>query len=377
MSETLRSGDPAARAAVALACLPDVGCVAFRKCVERFGSAAAAFEDECGVFDGPIAADVRDEALERADEILAATRVAGARLLILGEPDYPAPLLDLRDPPPLLFARGALACLARPAVAIVGTRQSSLSGDRAARRLAGALARAGGCVVSGMARGIDAAAHRAALDAGGATVAVLGGGVDVVYPAAHRTLYDEIVARGAVLSEAAPGTKALSGAFPRRNRIIAALSRLVIVVEAGDRSGALITSDHALELGRLVGAVPGPIDAAQCAGSNGLLRQGATFVGCEEDALLAVGLVGRAGNSRSAARVLGLPSGSGDSSGAGEAQDPVENAVLQAIRTGAADSLSVSRATGFEARRVAGALVTLELAGDIWTDHAGNLRLNR
>ncbi len=377
MNETLRSGDPAVRAAVALACLPDVGCVAFRKSVERFGSAAAAFEDECGVFEDPVTPGVRESALEQADEILTAASKARARVLILGEPDYPAPLLDLRDPPSILFARGSLACLAQPVVAMVGTRESSLSGDRAARRLAGALARAGACVVSGMARGIDAAAHRGSLDAGGTTIAVLGGGVDVVYPAAHRALYDEIVARGAVLSEAKPGTKALPGAFPRRNRIIAALSRLVIVVEAGERSGALITSNHALELGRSVGAVPGPMDAAQCGGSNGLLRHGATFVGSEEDALLAAGLAGRRANSRASATGPFALAASGNASSPGAEQDPLENAVLQAIHTGAADSMSVSRTTGFEARHVAAALVSLELAGAIWTDHAGNLRINR
>lgn len=205
-------------------------------------------------------------------------------------PEYPAALEDLDDPPRTLWALGDLGILREPVVAIVGTRRSTGYGERITREIASALARAGACVVSGMALGIDGVAHRAALDAGGGTVAVLGTGVDVAYPKAHASLHREIVERGLVLSELKPGAKSHGGSFPNRNRIIAALARLTIVVEAPFKSGALITSDHALALGRDVAAVLGPIDSPQSAGSNELIRSGAHPIIQVDDALLLAGL---------------------------------------------------------------------------------------
>jgi DNA processing protein len=161
---------------------------------------------------------------------------------------------------------------------------------RVTREIATALARAGACIVSGMALGIDACAHRAALDAGGKTVAVLGTGADVAYPRAHSSLHREIKDRGLILSELEPGARSDAGSFPRRNRIIAGLARLTIVIEAPFRSGALITSRDAMELGREVGAVPGPIDSPQSQGSNQLLRDGAQVITSVSDALSLVGL---------------------------------------------------------------------------------------
>ena len=155
-----------------------------------------------------------------------------------------------------------------PGVAIVGTRNASTSGEHAARRFAAVLAEAGACVASGMARGIDAAAHRGALDARGPTIAVLGGGADVPYPPRHRELHAAIRAQGLVLSETPPGCRPPPGAFPRRNRIIAALARAVVVIEAGVQSGALITAENAPELNRPLGVVPGRIDDPNCTGSN-------------------------------------------------------------------------------------------------------------
>jgi DNA processing protein len=175
-------------------------------------------------------------------------------------------------------------------VAVVGTRRATSYGQRITRELVRALARAGACVVSGMAHGIDAYAHRAALDAGGNTIAVLGNGADVVYPRANTALYREIVERGLVLSELPPGIRSGAWAFPRRNRIIAGLARLTIVVEAPKHSGALNTSKHALELGRDVAAVPGPIDSPQSEGANELIRDGAHAITSVADALALVGL---------------------------------------------------------------------------------------
>lgn len=180
--------------------------------------------------------------------------------------------------------------LERPCVAIVGTRSATSYGERIAHDLAATLARAGACVVSGLARGIDAAAHRGALDAEGATVAVLGTGVEVSYPRAHARLQSTIAERGLLVSELAPGHPAHAGSFPRRNRIIAALASVTVVVEAGVRSGALITATQALEMGRTVAAVPGPIDLPQARGSNELLRDGAALIASVADAVTLLGL---------------------------------------------------------------------------------------
>ncbi len=191
---------------------------------------------------------------------------------------YPASLRDLSHPPAGLFAIGDVGVLDRPQVAIVGTRRATSYGLRVARVLGGALARSGASVISGLARGIDAAVHRAVLEADGVTIAVLGTGIDVPYPAAHRELHAAIAQSGLVLSEYGSGVRAHKGAFPRRNRIIAALAPVTIVVEAGERSGALNTAYQALDLGRTVAAVPGPIDSPASAGTNRLIRDGATVI---------------------------------------------------------------------------------------------------
>lgn len=203
---------------------------------------------------------------------------------------YPAALLDCPSAPSRIWLRGDASLLARPCVAIVGTRTATAYGERVAHELARTLAMAGACVVSGLARGIDAAAHRGALEVDGATVAVLGTGVDVVYPRGHARLQAIIAERGLLVSELAPPNAAHGGSFPKRNRIIAALARVTVVVEAGVKSGALITAAQALELGRTVAAVPGPIDIPQAQGSNELLRDGAMPITSIADAVTLLGL---------------------------------------------------------------------------------------
>lgn len=195
--------------------------------------------------------------------------------------DLPDCFRDLSRPPAgiwFLGDRSALAGSPDGHVAIVGTREASPYGIRIAERLAAACAQAGLVVVSGLARGVDAAAHRAALSAGGRTIGVQGTGVDVPYPAAHRTLHEALVRNGTVISEMEPGTRATPGCFPRRNRLIAALSRVTVVVEAGFKSGAINTASQALDLGRTVAAVPGRIDDPGSAGANLLIRDGAQVV---------------------------------------------------------------------------------------------------
>jgi DNA processing protein len=211
-------------------------------------------------------------------------------LLRRDEPPYPERLLECPDPPRRLWARGDAALLDRPCVAIVGTRRATAYGERVARELGRVLGLAGATVISGLARGIDAAAHRGALDAGGATCAVLGTGIDVVYPKGHAELQRTIGERGLLLSELDPPDAAHGGSFPKRNRIIASLAMATIVVEAGVKSGALITAGYALELGRTVAAVPGPIDVPQALGSNELLRDGATAIVSMADAVALAGL---------------------------------------------------------------------------------------
>lgn len=214
----------------------------------------------------------------------------GATFILIGDDAYPAPLYELHDPPPYLFVLGNLAVLERPCVAVVGTRRATAYGEWATTTIVEPVATAGVCIVSGMARGIDAAAHRAALSAGGTTVAVLGTGVDVAYPVGHRSLHHSIAERGLVISEFPCGARATKGSFPRRNRIIAALSRLTVVVEAGTKSGASITEEHATDLGRTVGAVPGPINSPQSAETNRLIQAGAQVILSAADILSLIGV---------------------------------------------------------------------------------------
>jgi DNA processing protein len=265
------------RALLVLDQTPGIGLVRMRALVERFGSAAEALRaapDALRVgprrFPRP-----RPEAWNQADEALAVADRLGMEILTWAHEAYPKALLNLHDPPPLLFLRGRTELLDPPSITIVGSRRATSRSRDVAERLGHGLADAELCVASGMALGVDGAAHRGALRAGGDTVAVLGRGADEAYPRSHGRLFRDILDRGLVVSEFAPGTPPLPHHFPRRNRILAALSRAVVVVEAGARSGALITVDHALDLGLDVWAVPGPIDLAACVGSNRLLGEGA------------------------------------------------------------------------------------------------------
>ena len=283
-AETIPSLSPSEqRAILALSLVADIGPVTHRQLLERFRSASRAM-------DVALDAGVVHGAYSRADDLLSRAAGAGLELTTVGDAHYPPQLLHLHDPPPVLWSRGDWATLSKQVVAIVGTRRATSYGQRATRAIAGALARQGACIVSGMALGVDACAHRAALDAEGRTVAVLGTGADLSYPRAHAALHREIAHRGLLVSELPPGAKSDPGSFPRRNRIIAALASLTIVVEAPELSGALITSKSALELGRDVAAVPGTIESPQSVGSNRLLRDGAHVITSVEDALCLVGL---------------------------------------------------------------------------------------
>lgn len=254
-----------------------VGPVSFRQLLDRFGNAGRALDALPDLVRKGGGHGYALAPIDRIEQEIAAGDRIGAKLLVLGDAAYPDMLAAVDPPPPLLWARGDVDLLSREAVGVVGARIASAGGQRIARGLAQQLGQAGFVVVSGLARGIDAAAHGGSLETG--TVAVLGGGVDDVYPSENAGLYDQIVEQGCVVSESPMGVRAQAKDFPRRNRIISGLSRGVIVVEAELRSGSLITARLANEQGRDVFAVPGsPLDP-RSKGPNELLRQGAIL--CE------------------------------------------------------------------------------------------------
>ena len=310
--------------------------------------ALAVFASETGSHLVRAPAGARDAApLRDFDERATLERLAagGFRFLARSAAAFPPLLRAVHDPPPGLFLRGDAdqELLSRPAVALVGARACSGYGASVARTLGRELAAAGLVVVSGLARGIDAEAHRGALEAGGATVAVLGCGIDRDYPAAHAELARRIAATGLVVSEYAPGVEPAPWRFPARNRIISGLSAVVAVVEARERSGALITADLALEEGREVFAVPGEITSALSAGTNSLLKLGASPLTCAADVLSCFGIdpqpAAAAGVEGAAAMLLAL------------------------LRDAPAGADELARRSGLDAGEVARALVELELAG--------------
>jgi DNA processing protein len=270
---------------------------------------------------------------------------------------YPAELEDLREnAPPHLWVRGSLKLFAvRPRVAIVGTRRATPYGQRVTRELTGAFVRAGACVVSGLARGIDGTAHRTALESDGATIAVLGTGLDVVFPLGHRELQRTIAQRGLLISELGPDDHGMPFTFPKRNRIIAALASVTIVVEAGIKSGALNTADHALDLQRTVAAVPGPIDQPQSAGTNQLIRDGAHILASIEDALALAGLTSPPRAPR---------------------MDPKgdDGLVWTALADGALDLDALCHRSGLPAAQCMAAVTRLEIGGSIECALTGEIR---
>ncbi len=266
--------------------LPRLNDVKLRALLEEYGSAPALLAAGGQVLgDAAVAARRSPAVLERLRRSLAEIDRLDLTTHMVDRPGYPARLLDLHDPPCLLFARGRLELLDRAMMAIVGSRRHTQYGADAAERMARELGELGFVIVSGLARGIDGIAHRAALETG--TVAVLGSGIDVAYPRENERLYHRVAEEGLLLSEFPPGTPPLKHHFPQRNRIIAALARAVILIEATADSGSLITADHALDMEpqRDVFAVPGPIGRDTSAGTNAMIQEGAALVTCAADVL--------------------------------------------------------------------------------------------
>jgi DNA processing protein len=317
-------------------------------------------------------ADRRKAAVLEPDAIAAALASVGGRLVALGDAEYPARLMELADPPACLFVRGRALELGvlRP-VAIVGSRTCSPAGLEMAAALGAALAAAGSCVISGAALGIDAAAHGGALHAGGPTIAVLGCGIDVVYPKSNRELFERLAHGGTVLSEYPPGTPPEPFRFPARNRIVAGLASAVVVVEGANGSGSMITAELALDIGRDVLAVPGPVTSDLSDVPHQLIRDGATLIRGPEDLLADLGIEEPAvGPLRSTA-----PGSDGDAGppGAGGGHATRLGSVPKELRVDAGRTLAaiagrtapddLATRLGLPLPRVSGLLMELELAG--------------
>lgn len=330
------------------------GPIRIREGLERRGSAAALLAEARRL--GPLSSP------DQVDSVLSACRTAGVTAMPLDASSYPECLRHLPDPPPVLFFRGELGVLGRRRAVIVGSREATAYGRRAAEMLAGEAVGAGWVVVSGLALGVDGAAHRGALDAGGVSVAVLGSGPDRPTPRTHLRLADRLLDRGCLLSELPPGAPARAHHFPRRNRLLAALGTKVVVVEAGPKSGALITARIALELGRDVWAVPGSVFSPVCEGVHLLLDDGARPV------------VNRT-RWREALR------GGADETGSGSpgprpsrSWDEGTRAVWLALRGGARTLEDLLSDEALQGMDVLPALTLLELGGWVWRGPAGDFQ---
>jgi DNA processing protein len=338
---------------VALALTPGIGHARLDALLARFESAAAVLQadqnelEHAGSLSCAAVTAVRAADLRKAEAVVARTAALGGQVLLPDDPRFPPALREIPDPPTLLFAAGDLARLDGRAVAIVGSRGHTRYGAEVCRYLAGGAARGGITVVSGMARGIDALAHGAALDAGGTTVGILGNGLGVVYPSANRVLYDRVREHGVLLTEFPPGERPNAGSFQRRNRLISGLAKVTLVVEAREKSGALITVDCALAQGREVLAVPGPITSPVSVGCNRLIQSGAKPVLGLRDLLEEYG--------------VGLPAHA-----APEAMtdlSPEERAALDILRDEPRHADEVAEALALGAPETLAALTSLELRG--------------
>lgn len=363
-----------------LACLrlirtENVGPVTFRELINHYGGAARALAALPDIARrAGSRRPMRVFPIDAAEAELDAARRAGSHPVFTIEPGYPSALAAIDAPPPLIYVKGRVELLQRPSVAIVGSRQCSAAGTKVAALFAQQLGAAGFTITSGLARGIDGAAHTAALATG--TIAVLAGGVDVLYPPEHALLYESIAARGCLISERPPGFRPRGQDFPRRNRIISGIALGVVIVEAAARSGTLVTARYAAEQGRDVFAVPGhPLDP-RAEGTNNLIKKGATLVTSADDVIEALeplsGLKEEAFSLRwRPVADLNAPSGAGKgthASAAAVAQSVGERelqAVLQVLGPAPVDVDAIQLSTGLQARSVQIALMELDIAGHI------------
>ena len=369
---------------------PGIGPASVRRLLEAFGLPedifAAGRSKLAAALDGARAQALLADDEAREAQVDAALRWAGDdrhHLVALTDAAYPARLLGIGDPPPLLFVRGDPAALSRPSLAIVGSRHPTRTGLGHAQAFAQALADAGLQICSGLAQGIDAAAHRGALAGRAGTLAVVGTGVDLTYPPAHASLADAIAGRGAIVSELPLGTGAQRANFPRRNRLIAGLSLGVLVVEAARHSGSLITARQAAEFGREVMAIPGSIHSPVAKGCHQLIREGAKLVESAEDVLVEVRsqMTAAARRETGAAPATARAGAAGDETGSATIPPDAAPAsagppgaaaarLLAALGGDPADPDTLAERTGQPVGAIAAGLLELELAGlaERWVD---------
>ena len=343
--------DVSLRAWLALSLVQGLGGEGARCLLKQFGSPEAIFAAPVGLLRSFVKTDVATEIGKGiADELITPTlswlEESNNHIVTLADSDYPQALLNIPDPPLLLYVKGRLDLLNRLALGIVGSRNATPQGINNAESFAKALSESGLCIISGMAHGIDAAAHRGALRGPGSSIAVVGTGLDKIYPAANRDLAHQLAQQGALISEFPLGTPPLAGNFPRRNRIISGMSGGCLVVEASLQSGSLITARLALEQGRDVFAIPGSIHAPQSKGCHALLKQGAKLVESAQDILEELG---------------GLPVATAhapDSKG-------INSGLLEQIGFDPVDADTLSTRCGLTIAELSAMLLTLELNGRI------------
>ncbi|BCJ91123.1 DNA processing protein DprA [Terrihabitans soli] len=368
-----RLTDPQRLAWLRLIRTDNVGSRTFHNLLDHFGSAEAAIEAWPDLVSKGGGQGKRLCSVEDAEREIAGLERLGAQLIALGEPDYPSVLAESDGAPPLLTVLGGTACFERPIISIVGARNASAAGRSFAAKLAADLGRAGFAIASGLARGIDTAAHEASLATG--TIAVLAGGPDRIYPAENAPLLQRILKDGAAVTEMPLGWEPRAKDFPRRNRIIAGLARGVVVVEAALRSGSLITARLANELGREVMAAPGsPLDV-RCEGSNALLRDGATLITSADHVIEALGAsLAPQGKPASHYKERG-PIIIKESGGAPAADDGLRALVLELLGPSPAGIDDIVRLSGAPARTVQLVLLELEMAGRLERHLGGRISL--
>lgn len=370
-------GDRALRDTLRLAMTPGVGSLLFHRLIERFGSPSAvlaAAGSELHAVEGvgsSVVGELRSGSSDTdVDAQLGLCGKHGIRVLTGASADYPPLLREIPDPPPVLFLKGDLTPADTTSVAIVGSRHATSYGRGQAERLGRALAQTGYTVISGLARGVDAAAHRGALAAGGRTLAVLGNGLSRIYPPEHAELAIEVVQNGALLTESLPGEGPLKTSFPKRNRLISGMSLGVIVVEAAERSGALITARHATEQNREVFAVPGRVDNRMARGCHQLIRDGARLVQSIDDVLEEIESIATlASHTVRSAVTRGAPTANSEPTTyrpvaekpAVRKLDATERQVYDAVETEATHVDEVIRRSGLAAHVVLATMTTLEV----------------
>lgn len=359
---------------LALALTPGIGHARFdallSHCGSPLGALSAPFEFLRTIpgISAAAATAIGESYASGVESVLTQLAELGGHLLLPTDPEFPAVCREIPDRPTVLFAQGDLALLSRPAVAIVGSRDHSPYGGRVAREIAAGAAARGIAVVSGMARGLDAVAHAAALDVGGPTIGVLGNGLGVIYPSANRTLYQRVVQHGLLLTEFPPGERPMQGSFPRRNRLISALARVTVVVEAAQGSGALITVNSALAQGKDVMAVPGPIDGPTSVGTNQLIRDGAEPLLVLEDLLAHYPEAAKLGTGQEAVLAAHV------STPTPEGLSPAEERMFGLLRAGECATDTLVGASLLTTHEALAALSALEIRGVVVQDR-GRVRL--